>query len=631
MSNGKTPAPAFTRRGLLKGAAATSAALALPVSVSGAFAANPAGKRLHGLSAFGDLKYPAGFKHFAYVDPEAPKGGRLHIAVPNWLYNQNPQTFNTLNTFVLSGDAPPRMENCFDTLMVRALDERDAVYCHAAEWVEIGKDRNTYRFGLRQHIKFHDGTPLTADDVAFSLDLIRDEGHPLLASGLHGLKRVRALDEITVELVFDGSQSGRSILSIASMPILSELYYTANPFDSSSLDIPLSSGPYRPSAVDSGRYIEYRRIPEYWGVDLPTARGLNNFDIVRIDFFTERSAAFEAFKKGAVHWHQEHTSQVWATGYDFPAVRDGRVVKTTFERESIPRMQAWALNQRRAPFDDWRVRRAIALCFDFTWTNENIFYGIYERSHSLFENSEFKAEGEPGPEEIALLDSLESEIPDAARGPAVMQPESDGSGRDRQLLREAVRLLGEAGFELDDGALHRNGKPLELEFLIQASIFERVLGGYVRNLRNIGVDASIRLVDPAQYNARQADFDFDVIMSAMSFSATPTAESMGELISSQSADRPGSRNFPGVRVAAYDELLRRIGTAQSRAELVTVMRVLDRVLRARLDWIPNWHSANHLVAYWDRFGFTEPKPEFGWPVEQLWWQDNEKAAAIDDG
>ncbi|WP_099867096.1 extracellular solute-binding protein [Pararhizobium haloflavum] len=619
---------ALSRRTLLKGAAASAGLWTLPITMSGAFAQNPVGQRLSGLSAFGELKYSTDFAHFDYVEPSAPKGGRIHLAVPTWLYNQNPQTFNTLNSFVLSGDAPPRMENCFDTLMVSALDEPDSLYCHAAEWVEISEDRNVFRFGLRPEARFHDGTQLSASDVAFSLNLLKSDGHPALATSLRAMERATALDDATVELTYDGRQSARAILAIAAMPILSELYYTANTFDSSTLDIPLSSGPYRPGRVESGRFIEYERVPDYWAADLPTMRGLNNFDTVRIEFFSERLAEFEAFKKGDIHWRQEAVAQVWSTGYTFPAIEEGRVVKAEFAKELRPSMQAWALNQRRPPFDDWRVRQAVNLCFDFEWTNAKLFYGVYSRSHSQFENSEFKAEGPPGDAEKALLDSLEADVPEGAYGEPAIPPVSDGSGRDRTLLREAARLLEAAGLERSGSAVLFDGAPLTLEILIQGSIFERLHAGFVQNMRRIGIDASIRLVDPAQYNARMTDYDFDMVMMAMSFGPTPTAESMDEFFSSRSATSPGTYNLPGVRAEVYDELLDRLAAVESREGLVTVMRVMDRVLRARLDWIPNWYSANHLVAYWDKFGFKEPKPDYGWPVEQLWWHDEEKAAAI---
>jgi microcin C transport system substrate-binding protein len=616
------------RREFLKSAGALAAALALPASISRAFAQNPTGERLHGISAFGELKYAPDFAHFDYVNPRAPKGGRFHMSVGNWLYNQNTQTFNTLNTFVLGGDAPPRMERCFDSLMVSALDEPDSLYCHLAEWMEISDDRNTYRFGLRQEAKFHDGAQVSAEDVVFSLNLLKSDGHPTLASPLRAMQRAAAVDEAVVEIVYDGTQSGRAILSLAILPVLSELYYTANPFDASTVDIPLSSGPYRPGRLESGRFIEYERVPHYWAAERSTALGLNNFDVLRIEFFAERLAEFEAFKKGDIHWRQEATSQICATGYDFPAISDGRVLKREFPRELRPMMQAWALNQRRTPFEDRRVREAIGLCFDFEWTNAKLFYNLYTRSQSLFENSDFKAEGMPDEAEKALMETLEGDIPAEAFGDVALMPVSDGSGRDRRLLQRAVELLGEAGYERQGSGMVRDGRPLTVELLIGASVFERLLGSYVENLRRIGIQASIRLVDPAQFNARTTNYDFDMVMSAVSFGPTPTAESLDEFFSTRSAERPGGNNLPGVQAGVYDELLDRMAKVSSRDELVTVMKVLDRVLRARLDWIPNWYSANHLVAYWDMFGFEEPKPDYGWPVEALWWYDEEKAAAI---
>lgn len=620
----------FSRRSLLVGTGAFAALHALPIGVSGAFAANPTGERLHGLSAFGELKYPADFVHFDYVNADAPKGGRFHMSVPNWLLNQNVQTFNTLNTFVLSGDAPPRMELCFDTLMVGALDEPDSLYCHAAEWVELSEDRNTVRFGMRPEARFHDGTAITAGDVAFSLMLLKSDGHPALATALRDLDGAEAEDERILVLRYNGNQSTRAILALAGMPILSERYYTDNPFNSSSLDVPLSSGPYRPERVAAGRFIEYQRVQDYWAADLPTSRGLGNFDVIRIEFFAERSAAFEVFKAGEVHFREEFTAQVWATDYNFPAVEDGRVIKREFPDELSPTMQAWALNQRRSPFDDRRVREAINLCFDFEWTNDKIFYGAYERSQSLFEKSEFKAEGPADAAERSLIESLTSDVPDGIFDEPPLMPVSDGSGTDRTNLRRAVELLSEAGFEQQGGRLVRDGTPLDMEILIQQSIFERLLGRFVQTLGRIGIDATIRLVDPAQYNLRLNDYDFDMVGIARSIGATPTAEGLYELFSPEAGARPGSNNLPGADAPVYDELIEKIARVESRDELVTVMRVLDRVLRTRLDWIPNWYNANHRAAFWDRFGFKEPKPDYGWPVELLWWEDAEKAAAIDE-
>ncbi|HET7411189.1 MAG TPA: extracellular solute-binding protein, partial [Pararhizobium sp.] len=374
--------PSTGRRRFLQLAAMTGGSLMLPMSLTKAFAANPVETKLYGLSAFGELRYPPDFKHFDYVRPGAPKGGQFNFSPPNWLFNENPQTFNTLNCFVLKGDAPPRMEMCFDTLLVSALDEPDSLYCHLAEWVTISADRNTYTFGLREGARFHDGTPITAADVTFSFLTLKENGHPQLAFPLVELLNAVALDSRTVQIRYSGNQSAHAVLSIGSLPVLSRAYYTQHPFESSTLDVPLSSGQYGVGKFEAGRYIEYRRVPDYWGRNLPTAIGLNNFDVIRIDFFTEREAAFEAFKKGAVHWHEEFVSKTWATEYHFPAVTEGKVVKAEFPEEKLPTMQAWAVNQRRARFADPRVRQAIDLCFDFEWTNAKIFYNAYSRSQS---------------------------------------------------------------------------------------------------------------------------------------------------------------------------------------------------------------------------------------------------------
>jgi microcin C transport system substrate-binding protein len=615
----------LTRRDFLATAVA-AAGLALPARL--AFANTPFGEKIHGISAFGDLKYAADFPHFDYVDPQAPKGGTFSFQPPSWFYNQNVQTFNTLNTFILRGDAPPRMEKCFDRLMVRALDEPDALYCHLAEWVEVSEDRNHWRFKIRPEARFHDGSAMTAHDVAYSYLTLKEEGHPNIAISIRDITDVVIVSDDVVELQFSGNQSTQAILAASNIPILSKTYYESHDFTEGSLDIPLSSGPYRPGRFEPGSYIEFDRVEDYWARDLPTARGINNFAKWRIEFFTERQAGFEAFKKGAIHFREESTSKTWATEYTFPAITDGRVTKRTFPDEKNPSLQAWALNQRRGKFEDSRVREAIGLCFDFEWTNAKIFYEAYARSQSLFEKSDYIAEGPPSDAEMVLLEPLRDLIPEEAFGEPVMQPVSDGSGRDRRLLRKAIKLIQDAGWQRDGTVVKRNGETLSVEVLIRSPVFERLLAGFVENMRRIGIDASIRLVDPVQFQARLVEFDFDMMGFALSWTATPTEESLKTLFSQSYADISGSNNYPGAQAEVYDLLLANIGKAASREELVIAMRALDRVLRARRDWIPNWYSANHRVAYWDMFGFVEPKPSYDWPVETLWWFDEEKAKAI---
>jgi microcin C transport system substrate-binding protein len=524
------------------------------------------------------------------------------------------------------------MEICFDSLMVRALDEPDALYGLLAESVTISADRNSYTFRLRPGARFSDGTPLTADDVAFTYKLFREKGHPSLLLPLRHLADAVADGTAGVRLVFDGKQSDRTILVVAGFPIVSKAFFTKNPFDGSQLNPPLGSGPYKVGRFVAGQNIEYERRPDYWAKDLPVNRGLWHFDTIRIDFYRDRQAGFEAFKKGQILYREEFTSKTWATEYDFPAIRDGRVVKRTFPAEKQPSMQAWALNTRRARFADVRVREAIGLCFDFEWTKRNLFYGSYDRSQSLFERSEFKAEGLPSPAEMALLEPLRGKVPEEVFGEPVMQPVSDGSGRDRKLLRKALGLLTEAGWKrAGNGLANAKGERLKVELLVNDPVFVRVEQPFVDNMRAIGIDASIRMVDSAQFQARQQDFDFDMVGIAASFSATPTREELAHYFHSESANTPSSRNLPGTADPAVDALVDAVGRADSRQALVAAMRALDRILRARRDWIPNWYLANHRAAYWDMFGFREEKPDYGFPVEALWWVDEKRAKAIGKG
>ena len=599
-------------------------------------ASNPTGERLHGLSPFGALKYPADWSHFDWVRVDAPKGGRFVFDPNNWFFNQNVQTFDTLNTFVLKGSAPPRMEKCFDSLMVAAPDTPGEVYVQLAEWVEIAPDRNTFTFRLKATSdkggpRFHDGSPVTAADVAFSYGLLKEQGHPSLVIPMRDLEEVVATDERTVEMRFNGKQSDRAILGLAAYPVFSKSYYDGEggqSFDDTTMTMPLASGPWRVSRTNPGTFIEYERVADYWGRGEPWAVGLDNFDTWRIEFFRDRTAAFEAFKKGKVRYREEFTSKRWATEYDFPAVADGRVVKKLFDAELNPAMQAWAVNARRPQFKDPLTRRAIAHAFDFEWTNKTFFFDAYTRSDSLFEKSDFKAEGMPSEAELALLEPLRGLVPDEAFGEPALQPRSDGSGRDRKLLREAARLFKEAGWERRGRQLVRDGRPLTIEFLIRAPVFERILNGYVNNLRALGADASIRLVDASQYQRRLDERDFDVTGMAFSFDATPTEEGMRTFFGSEAAERAGSRNYPPVANEGVDRLIDRLSDVTSREELAVTMRALDRVLRSLHVWLPNWYSPNHRVAYWDMFGYPEPKPDYAFPVESYWYFDAGKAKRI---
>lgn len=618
------------RRTLLATAGASAVTAALPSPI---FAATPTGQKVHGLSAFGELKYAADFKHFDWVNPDAPKGGRMNFAPPNWGLNQSPLTFNTLNPFVLKGQSPPRGELCYDTLMIRSLDEPDACYGLLAEGVTISDDRNTFDFFIRSEARWHNGSPVTAEDVAFAFLLYKEKGHPDLSLPMRDLVSATAIAGNVVRLVFNGKQSSRNILTLVEIPIVSKAYYGANDFEASTMTPPLSSGPYKIGKFAAGQWIEYERVEDYWARDLPVMRGLYNFDRIRIDTFQDRQPAFEAFKKGEIHFRQEFTARVWATGYDFPALKEGKVVKREFPEEKIPEMQSVALNQRRVQFRDARVRRAIAMCFDFETARRTLFSGAYEKSQSNFETSDFKASGMPSPEELKLLEPFRRELPPEVFGEPVTLPSTDGSGRDRKVLGQASKLLADAGWKrgTDRFLVDANGKRLRCEMLAEDDGIVRVFTPWAENMKLVGIDASIRQVDATQYEARQITFDYDLMLFRVSIFATPTFDTLETLYHSRAAKHTGTRNYPGTESPVIDALVEAAGKAQSREELKTAFHALDRVLRVRLDWIPTWYLPNHRAAFWDMFGYKEPKPDYGFPVEIMWWFDEAKAKAIGKG
>jgi microcin C transport system substrate-binding protein len=614
-----------TRRGVL---AAGSAVFVSPLLPPLAWAAGKSG--LHGLSVFGELKYPPGFKHFDYVNPNAPKGGRMNFQPSYWVYNQAPTTFNTLNSFVLKGDAPPRMEMTFDSLMTGAEDEPNSYYGLVAETVDVSEDGNAYTFHLRDGARFHDGSPLTAEDVAFSLRLLKDKGHPDISQVILPMKSAAAGDTRTVVVTLDGKQTRETIFTIAGLPIFSKAYYANRAFDSSTLDPPLGSGAYKVGNLQPGRFVEYEGVADYWGKDLPVNVGQNNFDVVRVDFFQERETAFEAFKKGAITYREEFTAITWATGYNFPAFTDGRVKKTLFPAEKVPSLQGLFFNMRKGKFADPRTRQAIALAFDFEWENKNLFFDSYAREFSYFQQSDFMAEGKPGADEAKLLEPYRANLPpEVFTDDAYVPPKTDGSGNDRAMLKRAFDLLAAAGWQQKGGRLvDQKGETLDFEFLIDASIFERVLMPWVGNLKRIGVRATIRQVDPAQYQARLNDFDFDAIMIAFRFGATPL-DGMNEFFATKAADTPGSHNYAGIRSAAVDGLIGKLSSVTSREELTSVLKALDRVLRAGQYWVPSWYQPNHRVAHWDIFDWpATAKPDYAFTPETTWWFDSAKAAKI---
>jgi microcin C transport system substrate-binding protein len=615
---------------VLSGAAACSAALPFGVK-----AQQTTEKTTHGLAVFDDLKYPAGFSHFDYVNPQAPKGGILRFAVNEWTLNQAPDTFNTLNTFSALGDAPPRMESCFDSLMTRSLDEPDAVYGLLAENVTVSDDGKSYHFKLREQARFHDNTLVTAHDAAFSYDLLKEKGHPALRLLLAKMESAVAEDDYHLRLTLKGEDAGqnrRLITSMVLLPVLSKAFYTEHSFDGNNLTVPLSSGAYKVGAMSAGQYIEYQRYEDYWGKDLNVNIGSNNFDRIRIEFFRDRQPAFEAFKKGILDWRAESVSKSWANDYDFSAVQSGKVIRNRFPAWKIPSMQSWALNQRRERFRDPRVREAIGLCFDFEWSNRNLFSDLYQRQQSNFSNSAFEAQGKASPEEQAIITRHAGLMDDATRtalldNPVTM-PVTDGSGRNREQLRRAAELMKEAGYQRQGKWLvAKNGQIFTLEILNNSDGFNRVYNPMIKNLQAIGINAEVRMAEAATYQKRQLDFDYDMIGFASSSSSTPDRATLAVMYGSESVSLPGSQNYTGTSSPLIDALLDDVAQADSRENMTATIRVLDRLLRYRRDWIPCWSAGGKLIAYWNKFGMTEAAPYGGYP-EFYWWYDHEKTAQL---
>jgi microcin C transport system substrate-binding protein len=587
-----------------------------------------AAKERHALSAFGDLKYPASFQHFEYVDPNAPKGGAFSFVAPTRLFNQNLLTFNSLQIYILRGDGAQGMELTFASLMARAQDEPDAMYGLAARGVEISGDGLTYRFILRPGIKFHDGSPITAHDVAFSLTTLKQKGHPIAQQLLRDFAGAQAANETTVVVTFARGHGRDVPLFVASLPIFSSVYYTSHAFEETTLEPPLGSGAYKVGRFEPGRYIEYERVKDWWGADVPAGRGQNNFDVVRYEYYRDRDVAFEGFTSKTYLFREELVSRIWATRYDFPAIRDGRVKRDVIPDHTPSGAQGWFFNTRRDKFKDKRLREAFVNAFDFEWTNKTIMYGSYQRTHSVFQNSDMMATGKPSAEEVALLEPFRGKVPDEVFGEPYVPPVTDGSGQDRAILRKATALLGEAGLPVKDGKrVMANGEPITVEFLIDDPVSQPHHMPFIKNLATLGIDATLRIVDPVQYRKRVDDFDFDIVVQRFSFSNTP-GDALRTFFSSQAAALKGSQNVGGIADPVVDALIEKVIASTTRPQLTTACRALDRVIRSGRYWIPHWYKPSHWIAFWDVFGRPAIAPRYAPGMPDSWWQDADKAEKL---
>jgi len=574
----------------------------------------------HGLSAFGVLKYPPGFSHFDYVNPDAPKDGRLSMIGTAGL-----PTFDSFNNYILKGDPAQGLAFLFDSLMTRALDEPDAVYGLVASSAEVAPDGKSVVFHMRPEAKFADGSPVTAEDAVFSFETLKEKGHPSLAIPLRDVVKAEALDPHTVRYTFEGDLTRDLPRIVATLPLLSKAYYTEHPFKQTSLDRPLGSGPYEIADFKPGTNVTYKRRPDYWAKDLNVNRGRFNFDELRYEYYRDRTLELEGLLSGIFDLREEFTSVNWATSYNVPALKDGRLIRLTLPDDSPSGAQGFFINTRRDKFKDPRVREALGLAFDFEWSNKNLFFGLYDRTHSFFQNSDMMAVGPPSAEELKLLEPFRDRLPQEVFGKPYLPPVTDATGRNRENLRRAKELLNAAGFAdyQDPG----DGKVLDVEILTFSPSFERIINPYIQNLKKIGINASLRRVDPAQYERRMKTFDFDVTTQRYTMNLTPSVE-LKSFWGSEAAGIDGSFNLAGISDPVVDALIDKVVAAKTRDELVTATRAVDRVLRTGHYWVPHWYKASHNLAFWNKFSRPSIKPKYDRGVIATWWFDPARAAEL---
>ena len=583
----------------------------------------------HGISKFGDLKYPVDFQHLDYVNPDAPKGGEISI------YGLG--SFDSMNPYTRKGRSGRLSSSMYESLLVGTADEVSSSYGLLAESLEYPEDRSWVIFNMRPEARFSDGTPVTSADVNFSYEMLRDDG--LLSFKAELAKAVASVEVLgphRIKFVFNTDSSTRDFPSmVGGLPIFSKAWFdtSGSRLDESRMDPGIGSGAYVLDSVDPGRRIVYRRNPDYWGNDLPITAGHNNFDTIRIEYFADSTAAFEGFKAGVYTFRSEHYSKLWATSYDFPAVEDGTVIKGEFADGDVATGQSFVFNLRRKKFDDPRVREAIAHMFNFEWSNSTLFYDLYARIQSFWDNSALAATGLPVGDELALLESLRHLLPASVFDePAVLPPESGSSSRqlDRANLRKASALLDEAGWPVGEDGIRRNaaGETLRIEFLEDSPSFDRILNPFVDNLQKLGVDAVYTRIDQAQYVDRIRNHDFDVITHIFGLSLEPSASGLRQKFGSEHVD--GVFNLAGVESKAVDSLIDTLQDVKTRDEMITTVKALDRVLRAYRFWIPQWYKNVYTVAYFDIYEHPEAIPPYSLGYLSFWWHNAEKEESLRD-
>ncbi len=575
----------------------------------------------HGIAMHGDLKYGPDFTHFDYADPDAPKGGTVTFSAIG--------TFDSLNPYILKGVPAAGLGLVFQTLTTGSLDEPFSEYGEVAEAIIVPEDRSWVAFDINPRARWHDGRPITPEDVIFSLEVLKTKGHPFYRAYYKNVVRAEKVGARRVRFTFSGGTNRELPLIVGQLPVLPRHYFEGRDFARVTLDPPVGSGPYRIKKVEPGRTIVYERVKDWWAADLPVNRGRYNYDEIRYEYYRDANVALEAFKAGQYDIRLENVSKLWATGYDSPALEKGWIKKEEIPVERPAGMQGFVFNTRRAIFRDRRVRQALAYAFDFEWTNKALFYGAYTRTDSYFENSELEARGLPGPKELELLEPFRDRLPPEVFTRDYEPPKTDGSGNIRGNLRTALKLLREAGWVVKNGRLThaQTGEVMRFEILLVSPSFERVVAPFVRNLKRLGIEASYRTIDAAQYQNRLNAFDFDMIVAVWGQSLSPGNEQRN-FWSCDAAKTPGSRNYAGICDPVVDYLIDRIIQAPTREDLVAACRALDRVLLWGHYVIPHWYIPHIRVAYWDKFGRPGITPKHGLDLF-TWWIDPLRLAALE--
>ncbi|KXU38299.1 hypothetical protein AXE65_02250 [Ventosimonas gracilis] len=561
-------------------------------------------------------KYPPDFTHFDFVNPDAPKGGRLKLASYGG--------FDSLNPFIPKGNVESRIGLIYDSLTFQSPDEPFTEYGLLAETIDKAADNSSVTFNLNPKARWHDGEPVTAEDVQFTFEQLLKHGDPMYRHYYADVEKVEILSAKTVRFVFKRNDNRELPMILGQLQILPKHWWASRDFSKTSLEIPLGSGAYRVEKLEAGRSIQYSRVKNWWAKDLPVTRGFNNFDRIDIDYYRDMSVALEAFKGGQFDFNLEYSAKDWATGYASPALNDGRMIKMEIPNHNPVGMQAYIFNLNRPLFKDKRVREAIGLLFDFEWTNKQLFFGAYKRTSSFFENSEMAAHQLPSAAELAILEPLRGQIPDEAFSQVFTLPQTQGDGIIREQKRRAFSLLKEAGYSIQNNQMTGpDGKPLSFEFMLHQTNLERVILPFKRNLSELGIDMQIRRVDVSQFINRMRSRDFDMTSAIWSQSNSPGNEQR-EFWHSASADNPGSRNLIGLRDPAIDQLVEGLIRADSRQELINQARALDRVLQWGYYVIPNYHTDQWRVAWWNKFGRPKITPLYDIGL-MTWWQKSEKA------